>query len=83
MLYSSLKEKIMSVPEEYLSEIEDYVDYIIFKYSKIPDVTSSAASEKQIHPQNRKLGIADGKYSIPDNIDICNDEIARMFGVNE
>ena len=37
MLHSSLKEKIMSVPEEYLGEIEDYVDYIIFKYSKSSD----------------------------------------------
>ena len=31
----------------------------------------------------RKLGIADGMYNIPDSIDDCNDEIARMFGVSE
>ena len=29
----------------------------------------------------RRLGIANGKYEIPDNIDSCNDEIAEMFGV--
>ncbi len=29
----------------------------------------------------RKLGIANGKYLIPDDIDECNDEIAEMFGV--
>ena len=29
----------------------------------------------------RKLGIADGQYEIPDNIDECNEEIAEMFGV--
>ena len=28
----------------------------------------------------RKLGIADGKYQIPDDIDRHNDEIAEMFG---
>lgn len=28
----------------------------------------------------RKLGIANGKYVIPDDIDGCNDEIAEMFG---
>ena len=29
----------------------------------------------------RTLGIARGKYDIPDDIDACNDEIAEMFGV--
>jgi DNA-damage-inducible protein J len=28
----------------------------------------------------RKLGIANGQYNIPDDIDECNDEIAKMFG---
>ena len=31
----------------------------------------------------RNLGIADGKFIIPDSIDECNDEIAKMFGVDE
>ena len=31
----------------------------------------------------RKLGIADGKFTIPDDIDEYNDEIATMFGVDE
>ena len=30
----------------------------------------------------RRIGIADGLYNIPDDIDTCNDEIAEMFGVN-
>ena len=34
-------------------------------------------------PSKRRLGIADGMYDIPDDIDACNDEIARMFGVAE
>ncbi|MDE7477886.1 MAG: hypothetical protein K2M91_08040 [Lachnospiraceae bacterium] len=29
----------------------------------------------------RTLGIANGKYNIPDNIDESNDEISEMFGV--
>ena len=33
--------------------------------------------------EKRTLGIANGKYFIPDDIDECNDEIAEMFGVNE
>lgn len=29
----------------------------------------------------RALGIAKGKFVCPDDIDECNDEIARMFGI--
>ena len=42
-----------------------------------------AAEDVQMHSPRRKLGIADGMYNIPDSIDDCNDEIARMFGVSE
>ena len=31
--------------------------------------------------RKRTLGIANGKYKIPDDIDASNDEIAEMFGV--
>lgn len=30
-----------------------------------------------------KLGLAKGKYQIPDDIDGANEEIAEMFGINE
>ena len=41
------------------------------------------AGDMSIQSPGRKLGIADGLYNIPDSIDTCNDEIARMFGVSE
>lgn len=31
--------------------------------------------------KKRTLGLANGKYAIPDDIDECNFEIAEMFGV--
>lgn len=31
--------------------------------------------------RKRTLGIANGKYKIPDDIDESNDEIAEIFGV--
>ena len=31
----------------------------------------------------RRLGIANGKYKIPDDIDESNDEIAELFGVKQ
>ena len=30
---------------------------------------------------SKRIGIAKGKFSVPDNIDEMNDEIAAMFGV--
>ena len=30
---------------------------------------------------NQIFGIATGKFTLPDDIDECNDEIARMFGI--
>ena len=36
--------------------------------------------EKPI-PKTR-IGIAKGKFDVPDDIDECNEEIAEMFGVN-
>lgn len=33
--------------------------------------------------EKRTLGLADGKYIIPENIDECNDEILEMFGGKE
>ncbi|MCR5766264.1 MAG: hypothetical protein K6G09_09860, partial [Treponema sp.] len=32
---------------------------------------------------SKRIGIAKGKFTIPDDIDECNDEIARMFGIIE
>ncbi len=31
----------------------------------------------------RTLGIANGRYTIPDDIDSCNDKIAEIFEVKE
>lgn len=44
----------------------------------MPFTIQSAGTEGK-----RKLGSANGKYVIPDDIDGSNDEIAEIFGVNE
>ncbi len=30
---------------------------------------------------SKRIGIAEGKFTVPDDFDECNDEIARMFGI--
>ena len=32
---------------------------------------------------SKRIGVAKGKFVLPDDIDECNDEIARMFGMIE
>lgn len=32
---------------------------------------------------NKRIGVAEGKFVVPDDIDECNDEIAMMFGVDD
>jgi hypothetical protein len=31
---------------------------------------------------DRRIGIAEGEFIVPDDFDDCNSEIAEMFGVN-
>lgn len=42
-----------------------------------------SAKSEHVMTMAKRIGIAKGKYTIPDDIDECNDEIAEMFGVNE
>ena len=66
-----LQEKVKAVPAEYVGEVSDFIDFILQK-------SLSSSVKRSV----KKFGIAKGKFSIPDNIDFCNDEIAEMFGVN-
>ncbi len=35
----------------------------------------------QTETTSKRIGIAKGKFAVPDDFDSCNDEIAKMFGV--
>ena len=34
MSYVTIKDRIQSVPEEYLDEIDDYIDYVLYKVNR-------------------------------------------------
>ena len=72
---------INSMPEDTVSILVDLLKRMTASDRHSDDCR--AAEDVQIHSPRRKLGIADGMYRIPDNIDTCNDEIAQMFGVSE
>lgn len=39
------------------------------------------AAVEAAKPKKRKLGLADGKYKFPDDINAYDDEIAGLFGI--
>ena len=72
---------INSMPDETVGVLVELLKRMTGNNSH--SVNRRAAGDVQIHSPRRKLGIADGMYNIPNSIDACNDEIARMFGVSE
>ena len=34
----------------------------------------------QVESTSKRIGVAEGKFVVPDDFDECNDEIAEMFG---
>ncbi len=80
----------MTVQQEAIRMIKNMPDdtvVILVEFLKRMMVNDSHSGDDQTAGDVRtqspriKLGIADGMYSIPDNIDVCNGEIAQMFGV--
>lgn len=55
----------------------------IFAKQSVREKAMPFTMHLEVVEEKRVLGIANGKYLIPDNIDECNDEIAQMFGVSE
>ena len=72
---------INSMPDDTVGVLVELLKRMMANDSRFD--AQRAAGNIQNNPHKRKLGIADGMYSIPDSIDACNDEIAQMFGVAE
>lgn len=60
---------------------DDTVGVIIELLKKMIPVKQDNEQELDSNATKRRLGIAEGQYNIPDNIDSCNEEIASMFGI--
>ena len=54
---------------------------IIFARQSVEEKAMPFKIHLSASESKRTLGIANGKYTIPDDIDGCNDEISEMFGV--
>ena len=51
-------------------------------WKKIPDLGNSKKEIlMQVEATSKRIGVAEGRFVIPDDFESCNDEIAEMFGV--
>lgn len=70
MSYASLAEKIKLLPEEYLDEIDDFIEKLLIEFRN----KTKTEKDDMVNKTNdsikgkRQLGIANGKYDIPENI---------------
>ena len=78
MSYASIIEKINLLPEDSLNEAEHLIENLLLKIKNNSNIKANRVEHIEA---KRKLGIANGKFVIPENIDLLNDEIAKMFGV--
>ena len=56
-----------------------YPYYIVARHGK--PVLKIVAYDGPEYEPPRRLGIAKGMFTVPDDIDFCNNEIAELFGV--
>lgn len=67
VLEEKLIKKIVGLSDDNLIFLSDMID----KFMK----------PVQVEIASKRIGIAEGKFAVPDDFDACNDEIAEMFGV--
>ena len=76
---SELKEQVELLYKQLGTSFAEAVR--IFARQSVEDQGMPFSKHLSAAGRKRTLGIANGKYKIPDNIDENNDEIAEMFGV--
>lgn len=76
---SELKEQVELLYKQMGTSFAEAVR--IFARQSVEDRAMPFIMHLSLPKPERTLGIANGKYEIPDDIDECNHEIAEMFGV--
>lgn len=78
---SDLKEQVELLYEKMGTSFAEAVR--IFAKQSVEEKAMPFTMHLASHNGRRTLGLANGKYVIPDDIDACNDEIIEMFGVKK
>lgn len=76
MSYEMLVQELKTVPEEYLDAVLEYVKLLQYKIAALKE--NKTQDEK---PQKKPIiiGLAEGKYKVPDDPNAGNEIIADMF----
>ncbi len=74
MSYIAVENELKTLPEEYLDDVAKYIQLLKYKISCL----SKSKKEKKLPI----LGLAQGKYSIPDDINKFDDEISHSRFIN-
>ena len=70
ILEEQVMKKVVGLSDENLIFLSDMIDRFM-KPNQNQEV------------KTKRIGVAKGKFVVPDDIDECNDEIAEMFGVDK
>lgn len=70
ILEEQVMKKVVGLSDENLIFLSDMIDRFM-KPNQNQEV------------KTRRIGVAKGKFVVPDDIDECNNEIANMFGVDK
>lgn len=47
----------------------------------LSDVTDKFMESPKVENTSKRIGVAEGKFVVPDDFDACKDKIAEIFGV--
>jgi len=72
MSYSTLEKELKTLPEEYLESVAEYIELLKYKISFL--------NQNRLSKKAPIIGLAEGKFPIPDDINAYDDEISDMFG---
>jgi len=72
MSYAALEEQIKTLPEEYLEDVSQYVQLLLYKVAVLKQ-----EKEKQKVPV--KFGLGKGLFTIPDDIHFGDEDILKDF----
>lgn len=72
MSYEVLEKQLQALPTEYLEDVSEYVQLLLYKIAALKNQNGTTSS-------GLKLGLAEGQFNYPDDIHAGDEIIADAF----